>query len=337
MKTALITGALGQDGSYLTEHLLSLGYKVFGTVRRPPQSAQTPERMSWAQAVMAKGVEFIYCDVRDEISVHEAVRKAWPDEIYNLAGQVYVPLSWTKPAETFDINVGGLARILDVVEKVKQDIRVYQASSSEMMGNQPSVCTERTELRPESPYGVSKVAAHKLVGLYRDRELYVAAGILFNHESPRRGHEMVTRKIARYVAGWKAGQKRILFLGNMEARRDWGFAGDYVKAMQLMLQAEMADDYVIGTGVSTSVAEFLALCLKEAELEEGYYLEKYVASDQRLVRKNEIFNMRADYSHAKATLGWKPKTTLTELVSMMVKAEYDKIKGGKNERYLTAR
>src|SRR5437899_2196385 len=212
MKRALITGIYGQDGSYLAEYLLELGYQVFGLVRREPQTTR------WLRAISDR-MEFVYGDLRDATSLEVAFRKAWPDEIYNLAGQVFVPTSWECPSETFDINVGGLARLLQIVDRQKPDTRVYQASSSEMFGNANGLCNERTAFAPTSPYGVSKMAAHRLVGIYRERGLFVVGGILFNHESPRRGPEMVTRKITRAAAGWVRGDKKKLKLGNLQARR----------------------------------------------------------------------------------------------------------------------
>jgi GDPmannose 4,6-dehydratase len=212
MKTALITGVSGQDGSYLAEYLVDLGYKVYGLVRRESDT------MRFLHAVQNK-IELLYGDMRDAVSLEVAFAKAMPDEIYNLAGQVFVPTSWHLPAETFDINVGGLARLLNMVERLKPETRVYQASSSEMYGNLNGLRNEETALRPTSPYGVSKTAAHNLCGVYRARGIFVVGGILFNHESPRRGPEMVTRKITLAAADWAHGKKNKLKLGNMQARR----------------------------------------------------------------------------------------------------------------------
>lgn len=317
MATALVTGALGQDGSYLTEHLISLGYHVFGGIRRH----SFPNPVEHGQ----KSLTFVQCDVRDELSIRSAIKKAWPDEIYNLAGQVYVPISWEMPEETFDINTGGLARILKVVEQIKRDTKVYQASSSEMFGNHEGACTDQTPMHPTSPYGVSKYAAHKLVGLYRDRGIYVVAGILFNHESPRRGHEMVTRKIAKNVAKWASGSEQILFMGNMDSRRDWGFAGEYVKAMHLMLQYSEPTDYVVGTGHSHSVADFLEMARLEMGLPKDF-VEAHTATDHRFVRTQEIFDMRADNTKIRQLLGWEPKMHFKELVNLMVRTEFSKLK-----------
>lgn len=315
MKRALITGISGQDGSYLAEHLLGLGYQVYGLVRRDAES------MQWIRPI-AHRIEFLYGDLRDPVSLETAFRKAWPDELYNLAAQVFVPTSWEFPADTFDINVGGLARLLQIVEREKADTRVYQASSSEMFGNVAGACSEETPLCPTSPYGVSKLAAHRLCEIYRGRGIFAVGGILFNHESPRRGPEMVTRKITRAAAAWAAGDRTRLKLGNLQARRDWGFAGDYVKAMHLMLQRQRPKDYVIGTGQSHSVAEFVERVLVELETITGHKdfngsFEEFVEVDQGLVRTNEIHNLRADVRLAHTELGWSPAVDFAALVRMM--------------------
>jgi GDPmannose 4,6-dehydratase len=319
MKRALITGISGQDGSYLAEYLLQLDYQVFGIVRREPGT------MRWLEGIRDR-VELLYGDLRDTHSLEVAFYKAWPDELYNLAGQVFVPTSWECPAETFDINVGGLARLLSIVESRKSDTRVYQASSSEMYGNVDGFCQENTRFQPTSPYGISKMAAHKLAEIYRARGIYSVGGILFNHESPRRGPEMVTRKITRAAAGWAAGDKTKLKLGNLEARRDWGFAGDYVKAMHAMLQQATCNDYVIGTGESHSVAEFVTLVL--AELNERFHgrfanakIDQFVELDPRLLRTGEIHDLRADPTLARTELNWKPKVDFPALVRLMVEAD----------------
>jgi len=319
MKRALITGISGQDGSYLAEYLLQLGYQVFGIVRREPGT------MRWLEGIRNR-VELLYGDLRDSQSLEVAFYKSWPDEIYNLAGQVFVPTSWEIPAETFDINVGGLARILSIVERLKPDTRVYQASSSEMYGNADGICSEKTQFKPTSPYGISKMAAHKLTDIYRTRGLYTVGGILFNHESPRRGPEMVTRKITRAAAGWAAGDKTKLMLGNLEARRDWGFAGDYVIAMHAMLQQPAPKDYVVGTGASHSVAEFVTLVLAELQnRSNGRFanakLEDFIEVDPRLLRTGEIHDLRADAGLARAELQWKPKVDFPSLVRLMVQAD----------------
>ena len=321
MKSALITGISGQDGSYLAEYLLGLGYQVYGLVRRDPRS------MRWLETIRRR-VEIVYGDLRDTEALAVAFYKAWPDEIYNLAGQVFVPASWEHPAETFDINVGGLARLLQIVERQKPDTRVYQASSSEMFGNADGYCNEQTLFRPTSPYGISKMAAHRLVEVYRDRGLFVVGGILFNHESPRRGPEMVTRKVTRAAAAWAMGDKTKLKLGNLNAHRDWGFAGDYVKAMHLMLQQAIPSDYVVGTGESHTVAEFVAQALVELEWyssseEAADQLFRHVEVDSRLLRSGEIHVLQADASRARNELGWQQEVDFKGLVKMMVEADLD--------------
>jgi GDPmannose 4,6-dehydratase len=319
MKRALITGISGQDGSYLAEYLLDLGYQVYGLVRREPCTVR------WLQGICER-VDFVYGDLRDNTSLEGAFRKAWPDEVYNLAAQVFIPSSWECPSETFDINVGGLARLLQIVERQKADTRVYQASSSEMYGNVGGNCSEQTPLNPVSPYGVSKMAAHHLVRVYRQRGIYALGGILFNHESPRRGPEMVTRKITRAAAAWAKGDKTKLKLGNLQARRDWGFAGDYVKAMHAMLQQNEPKDYVIGTGESYSVAEFVTLVLKELcrygeTMHFSRPIEDFVEVDERLVRPNEIQDLQADCRMARTELGWAPELNFPGLVRIMVESD----------------
>jgi len=325
MKRALITGISGQDGSYLAEYLLELGYQVFGLVRRDAQS------MRWVQPI-AHRMEFLYGDLRDPVSLEAAFRKAWPDEVYNLAAQVFIPTSWEFPADTFDINVGGLARLLQIIEREKPDTRLYQASSSEMFGNANGPCSEQTPFTPASPYGVSKLAAHRLCEIYRGRDLFAVGGILFNHESPRRGPEMVTRKITRAAAAWARGDRTKLKLGNLQARRDWGFAGDYVKAIHLMLQQREPKDYVIGTGRSHSVAEFVEQVLAELRNIVGNRdfsgpIEEFVEVDARLLRANEIHDLRADASLAHNELGWKPSVDLPGLVHMMVATDIAALDG----------
>jgi GDPmannose 4,6-dehydratase len=319
MKSALITGISGQDGSYLAEYLLELGYQVWGLVRRGPSS------MQWLEPIRRR-IEVVYGDLRDAESLGVAFQKAWPDEVYNLAGQVFVPTSWEYPAETFDINVGGFVRLLQIVERTKRGTRVYQASSSEMVGNWDGLCDEQTPFRPTSPYGTSKLAAHRLAEVYRQRGLYAVGGILFNHESPRRGPEMVTRKISRVAARWLLGDRTKLALGNLQARRDWGFAGDYIKAMHAMLQQPEPRDYVIGTGVSHSVSDFL-LEIMAAMRELGpsshvpQSVEEWVEVDPQFLRTGEIHDLRADASVARRDLGWQPAVGFKQLVKMMLESD----------------
>jgi GDPmannose 4,6-dehydratase len=319
MKKALITGVSGQDGSYLAEYLLELGYRVYGLVRRESGS------MRWLTPIQDK-VEILYADMRDAASLEVAFAKASPDEVYNLAGQVFVPTSWQIPAETFDINVGGLARLLNIIERHKSGTRIYQASSSEMYGNLDGLRNEQTALAPTSPYGVSKTAAHYLCGVYRARGIFAVGGILFNHESPRRGPEMVTRKITLAAADWAQGKKNKLKLGNMQARRDWGFAGDYIRAMHAMLQQEKPNDYVIATGESHSVYEFVVEVLHCLHLipsgsNVADVVNEYVEVDPKLFRTGEIHDLRGDASLARRALNWQPKADFKALVRMMVEAD----------------
>lgn len=319
MKKALITGISGQDGSYLAEYLLELGYGVYGLVRRESGT------MRWLLPIRDQ-IELLYADVRDTASLEVAFAKASPDEVYNLAGQVFVPTSWHMPAETFDINVGGLARLLNIIERQKPDTRIYQASSSEMYGNLNGLRNEQTALAPTSPYGVSKTAAHRLCEVYRARGVFAVGGILFNHESPRRGPEMVTRKITMASADWAQGRKNKLKLGNMQARRDWGFAGDYVRAMHAMLQQEKANDYVIATGESHSVYEFVievlhCLDLLPAGRTVADLVNEYVEVDPKLFRTGEIHDLRGDSSLARRELNWHPQVDFKRLVRMMVESD----------------
>jgi GDPmannose 4,6-dehydratase len=319
MKHALITGISGQDGSYLAEYLLSLDYQVFGLVRREPQS------LRWLAPILDR-IELISGDLRDMASLEVAFQKAWPDEVYNLGGQVFVPTSWQIPEETLNINVEGLSRLLRIIEQRKPDARLYQASSSEMFGNVDGLCNEETPLAPTSPYGVSKMAAHRLIDVYRARKLFVVGGILFNHESPRRGPEMVTRKITRAAAGWATGDKAKLSLGNLNARRDWGFAGDYVRAMHAMLQQPVPRDYVIATGESHSVQEFVTTALAHLHgladpREAARLIGDYVETDPRLLRTGEIHDLRGDASRARKDLGWAPSVDFPALVRMMLAAD----------------
>jgi len=319
MKKALITGISGQDGSYLAEYLLELGYRVYGLVRRESGT------MRWLNGIEDR-LELLFGDMRDAASLEVAFAKASPDEVYNLAGQVFVPTSWQIPAETFDINVGGLARLLNIIERQKPDTRLYQASSSEMYGNLNGLRNEETVLAPTSPYGISKTAAHRLCEVYRARGIFAVGGILFNHESPRRGPEMVTRKITLAAADWAAGKKNKLKLGNMQARRDWGFAGDYIRAMHAMLQSEKPEDYVIATGQSHSVYEFVVEVLHCLDLigdgrNVADVVNEYVEVDPKLFRTGEIHDLRGDASLARRALNWQPKVDFKGLVRMMVEAD----------------
>lgn len=324
MKKALITGVGGQDGSFLAEYLVGLGYEVWGTTRGHENAYDNLIEAHGNDSTLLEHLHIIRMDLRDELSVAAAIRKSNPDEIYNLGGQVFVPVSWQYPEATIDVNVNGLVRILKSVEKYNPKIRVYQASSSEMFGNVQvtgMMLTERDRMHPVSPYGTSKLAAHEVARVFREAGLYVCCGILFNHESWRRGVEMVTRKITQHIARWHAGSVLPLKLGNPNARRDWGFAGDYIKAMHAMLQQPKADDYVIGTGESHSVQEFLDSAMEAAGLTAGP-VEWNAPMD---VRANELHCLTADYSKARAILGWAPETSFMQLVTGMVEKDIARV------------
>lgn len=310
---ALITGVSGQDGSYLAEFLLTKGYQVFGLVRRPPESLANITHL-------LDRIELMYGDLRDATSLACAIGRSFPDEIYNLGAQSFVPPSWVYPHETMDVNVGGLARILSIVERHRPDCKVYQASSSEMYGDQHGMLNEESPMRPTSPYGLSKLAAHRLIGVYRGKGVRAVGGILFNHESERRGQEMVTMKICRHVARFAVGIKEPLALGNLQARRDWGYAPDYVEAMWLMMQR--ADgDYVIGTGESYSVEDCLDTALGVARIDPETFKRDWLKVDPALHRPGEIHVLCADATRARRELGWKPRTTFPEMIERMVKSE----------------
>lgn len=314
MKRALITGIAGQDGSYLAEYLLSKGYQVSGIVRSEVTAAENLKN------VLGR-VQLLYGDLTDQLSLLAAIRKSEPDEIYNIAGQPFIPNSWVSPYETTNVNVGGVARLLDIIERTDRRIKFYQASSSEMFGNHRGPCNEDTAFMPTSPYGVSKLAAHHLCRVYREKGLFAVAGILFNHESPRRGQEMVTRKISRHVASWMHGGNEPLRLGRIDVCRDWGFAGDYVEAMHLMLQQETPIDYVIGSGKARSVQEFLLHTLEAANIpyESVAHL---ISHDPAFDRENEIDTLCADAGRARRELGWQPRTSFSQLVKMMLDSDF---------------
>jgi GDPmannose 4,6-dehydratase len=314
MKRALITGIGGQDGSYLAEYLLTQSYQVFGIVRSELAAAQNLRNLTGK-------VHLLYGDLTDQLSLLAAIKKAEPDEIYNLAAQPFVPNSWLSPYDTLNVNTGGLARILDIVERTDHRIKIYQASSSEMFGNHRGSSNEQTPLLPTSPYGVSKLAAHHLCRVYRQKGLFAVGGILFNHESPRRGPEMVTRKITQHVASWMLGGNEPLRLGRVDVSRDWGFAGDYVEAMHLMLQQDEPREYVIGTGQTTTVKEFLHLALQAANIPYES-VSHLISHDEVFVRDNEIYSLCADATKARQELGWTAKTSLPQLVKMMVDADF---------------
>jgi GDPmannose 4,6-dehydratase len=316
MPTALITGITGQDGSYLAEFLLAKGYRVVGVVRR---SSTTPyERI----AHLVDRVELVSADLLDQTSLTEAVHDCQPDEIYNLGAQSFVQASWFQPVLTGEFTALGVTRILEAMKKAAPKARFYQASSSEMFGKvHETPQRETTPFYPRSPYGVAKVYGHWITVNYRESfGLYAVSGILFNHESPRRGTEFVTRKVSDAVARIKYGQQKELRLGNLESRRDWGFAGDYVEAMWLMLQQKEPDDFVIGTGDTRSVRELCDVAFRHAGLD----YREYVKQDPKFFRPAEVDLLVGDASKAQKKLGWKPKVAFEQLVKMMVDADLER-------------
>ncbi len=323
-KSALITGITGQDGGYLAELLLSKGYKVFGVVRR--SSTEPCERIMHIR----DQITLLQGDLLDQRSLIDAFKESNPDEVYNLAAQSFVPTSWNQPLLTGEITALGVTRMLEALRLVKQDAKFYQASSSEMFGKVHEVPqSEKTPFHPRSPYGVAKVYGHWITVNYRESyNVFACSGILFNHESPRRGLEFVTRKVTDGAARIKLGVANELRLGNLDAKRDWGFAGDYVKAMWLMLQQKQPDDYVVATGKTHSVRE---LC-ETAFSYLGLDYKKYVKVDPKFVRPAEVDMLIGDSSKARKVLGWEPKVDFEQLVHMMVDSDMEKLKEIK-ERY----
>lgn len=318
MATALITGITGQDGSYLAEFLLDKGYDVHGMVRR--SSTENFERIHHFR----ERVTLHQADLLDQLSVINLITQVKPREIYNLAAMSFVPTSWVQPVLTGEFTALGVTRVLEAIRLVDSKIRFYQASSSEMFGQvREEPQTEMTPFHPRSPYGVAKVYGHWITVNYRESyDLFACSGILFNHESPRRGREFVTRKITDAVARIKLGIQQTLSLGNLDARRDWGFAGDYVEAMWAMLQQNKADDYVIATGETHSVQEFVELAFQHV----GLNWKKHVVQDPSLLRPAEVDLLRGNASKARNRLPWTPKVTFSELVSMMVDADLARLK-----------
>jgi GDPmannose 4,6-dehydratase len=317
MPTALITGITGQDGSYLAELLLEKGYRVVGMVRR--SSTVTFERIHHIQ----DDVTIVHGDLHDQSSLVDIMEQFQPDEVYNLAAQSFVPVSWSQPVLTGEVTGLGVTRLLEAIRLVKPEARFYQASSSEMFGKVLEVPQkETTPFYPRSPYGVAKVYAHWITINYRESyDLYACSGILFNHESPRRGLEFVTRKITYGVARIKLGLVDELRLGNLDSRRDWGFAKDYVEAMWLMLQQDKPDDYVVGTGVTHSVREFCEAAFGFVNLDYN----DYVVRDERFYRPAEVDLLVSDPGKAKKMLDWEPRVQFKELVQMMVEADITRL------------
>jgi len=315
MKKALITGITGQDASYLAEFLLEKGYKVFGTTRR--SSTVNNERIKHIQ----DKITILQGDLLDQSSLSSAIMESQPDEVYNLAAQSFVQTSWNQPVLTGEFTAIGVTRILEAIRTVNPKIKFYQASSSEMFGKVVETPQkETTRFHPRSPYGVAKAYGHYITVNYRESyDIFAVSGILFNHESPRRGLEFVTRKISHAVARISLGKQTHLELGSIEPKRDWGFAGDYVEAMWLMLQQDKADDYVIATGENHSVKEFLDLAFQTVGISDW---SKYVITNKTsYMRPAEVDYLIGDATKAKEKLGWKPRTSFKELVEMMVKSD----------------
>jgi len=320
MPTALITGITGQDGSYLAEWLLTRGYRVVGMVRRA--STENFERI----AHLRDRIELRQADLLDQLSLIDLLRTVRPDEIYNLAAQSFVPTSWVQPVLTAEFDAVGVTRLLEAMRLSAPEARFYQASSSEMFGKvRETPQRETTPFHPRSPYGVAKVYGHYITVNYRESYgLYACSGILFNHESPRRGREFVTRKVADGVARIKLGLASELALGNLKARRDWGFAGDYVEAMWQMLQQPVPDDYVVATGESHAVQELVEIACASAGLD----WRAVVREEPALLRPAEVDHLVGDATKARRVLGWAPRVSFPDLVEMMVRADLERLRRG---------
>lgn len=323
MPTAIITGITGQDGSYLAELLLSKGYRVIGVARR--SSTVNYERIDH----LLDDITVVQGDLQDQGSLLALLEEYQPDEVYNLAAQSFVPTSWNQPALTGDVTAIGVTRILEAIRFVDPKIRFYQASSSEMFGKVLEVPqSEETPFYPRSPYGVAKVYGHWITVNYRESfNIFATSGILFNHESPRRGLEFVTRKISDGVAKIKLGKSKELRLGNLDAQRDWGFAGDYVQAMWLMLQQDKADNYVIGMGETHSVREFCEVAFSRVDLD----YKEFVVVDERFYRPAEVDLLISDPTKARTQLKWEPAVSFKELVTMMVDADVNRLSAKKTK------
>ena len=316
-KRAIITGITGQDGSYLAELLLDKGYEVFGVVRR------TSAPNNWRILHLLDRITLKTADLLDQLSLIRLVDEVRPHEFYNLAAMSFVPASWDQPMLTGEFNAQGVTRVLEAIRQVDPTVRLYQASSSEMFGKvRETPQTEVTPFYPRSPYGVSKVFAHYITVNYRESyDLFAVSGILFNHESPRRGLEFVTRKVTDAAARIKLGLADSLTLGNLDAHRDWGYAGDYVRAMYLMLQQKRADDFVIATGKSHSVRELVETAFTHVGLD----WRKYVRTDPKLLRPAEVEHLIGDSTKARQELGWQPEVDFGRLVIMMVDADLERL------------
>jgi GDPmannose 4,6-dehydratase len=318
VKKALITGVTGQDGSYLAEFLLEKGYQVTGMVRR--SSVENFQRIEH----LREKIDLRQGDLLDQLSLITLIRDTQPDEIYNLAAQSFVPISWEQPSLTGEFTALGVTKMLEAIRLVNPKIKFYQASSSEMYGRvRETPQSEETPFYPRSPYGVAKCYGHYITVNYRESyEMFAVSGILFNHESPRRGLEFVTRKVSDGVARIKLGLQNELRMGNLDARRDWGYAGDYVKAMWLMLQQEVPDDYVIATGETFSVKQLLEVAFNAVDLD----WEKFVVIDPKFIRPAEVDLLIGDPAKAKSKLGWVPEVNFESLIKMMVESDIVRLK-----------
>jgi GDPmannose 4,6-dehydratase len=319
MKKALITGVTGQDGSHLADLLLAQGYEVHGVVRR--SSTENFERIGH----LAGRIQLHQADLLDQLSIIDVLRVVRPQEVYNLAAMSFVPTSWKQPVLTGEFTAIGVTRVLEAVHLIDpKGIKFYQASSSEMFGKvQETPQRESTPFYPRSPYGVAKVYGHWITINYRESyDMFCCSGILFNHEGPRRGREFVTRKVTDAVARIKLGLQQELRLGNLEAKRDWGFAGDYVRAMWLMLQQDRPDDYVIATGETHSVRELVEIAFGLLDLD----WKKHVVQDPALIRPAEVDLLVGDNSKARRVLGWQPEVSFAQLIEMMVKADLERVR-----------
>ncbi len=318
MVKALITGVTGQDGSYLAEFLLDKGYEVYGMIRR--SSVENFDRIEHIR----DRLKFIQADLLDQLSIIDAIKESQPDEIYNLGAMSFVPTSWKQPVLTGEFTGLGVTRMLEAVRHMNKDIKFYQASSSEMFGKAREIPqNEKTPFYPRSPYGVAKVYGHYMTVNYRESyDMFTCSGILFNHESPKRGLEFVTKKVTYGAAKIKLGLAKNLLLGNLDAKRDWGYARDYIEAMWLMLQQGKPEDYVIGTGKAHSVREWVQLSFQCLDLD----WEKYVKVDERFIRPADVDLLVGDSTKAREKLGWRPRTGFKQLIKIMVEYDYNNLK-----------
>jgi GDPmannose 4,6-dehydratase len=319
---ALITGITGQDGSYLAELLLEKGYEVFGVVRR--SSVKKYDRIE----TLVEDIELVEGDLTDQTSLDHIVQSVQPDEVYNMAAQSFVPVSWNQPVLTGDVTALGVIRILEALRKHRPQAKFLQASSSEMFGKvREAPQTEKTPFYPRSPYGVAKVFGHYITVNYRESHgIFACSAIGFNHESPRRGLEFVTRKATNQVARIKCGLAKKLLMGNLDAKRDWGFAGDYVRGMWMMLQQAQPEDYVLATGKTHSIRELLELAFGTVGLD----WEKHVEVDPKFLRPAEVDCLCGDFTKAREKLGWVPEVTFEELIKMMVEADLEMVRAAAN-------